>query len=58
MKKYLQVTEVIDWQNSDILQFPEVVRALQAYATWDEMLLNLPDVDRNYRISRVQNPAL
>ena len=32
MKKYLQVTEVIDWQNSDILQFPEVVRALPILA--------------------------
>lgn len=38
--------EEIDCQNVFAEPIPEVVKALRTYRTWDEMLNNLPDVDR------------
>ena len=40
--------EEIDCQYIFAKPLPEVIKALQSHATWDEMLNNLPDVERNY----------
>ena len=40
--------EEIDCQHIFAQPLPEIVKALQSHTTWEEMLYNLPDVERNY----------
>ena len=40
--------EEIDCQHVFAEPLPEVVKSLQSYHTWDRLLHNLPDVERNY----------
>ncbi|MEM7594222.1 MAG: transglutaminase family protein [Cyanobacteria bacterium P01_A01_bin.83] len=41
----------IDCQHVFAEPLPEVIRTLQTYQTWDEVLHNLPDVEHNYLAS-------
>lgn len=44
----ISFAEEIDCKHIFSEPIPEVVKALREYTTWDELLLNLPDVDRDY----------
>jgi transglutaminase-like putative cysteine protease len=44
----INFAEEIDCKHIFSEPIPEVVKTLQTYTTWDEMLLNLPDIDRYY----------
>ena len=44
----IHFAEEIDCQHIFANPLPQVIKALQTFRTWDEVLHNLPDLDRNY----------